>query len=283
MIDHPLPDTDAWVVLFSNNSLPVLRATRRRLDEMRADLSRVDTRELARLILRDPMMTVRVLAYIQPIRGRALQNDITTVASALVMSGIEPFFRRFAELPTIEDMLRSEDSRALLGVLQIIRRAQRAADFAQEWAIRRQDAYVEDIRIAALLHDLAEMLVWCFAPRLGLDILAQQTADPNRRSMDAQRQTLGLTFQDIQTQLCKVWRLPSLLQTLIDDSQADQPRVQNVALAVQLARHSAQGWDDPALPDDYRDIGALLNLTPEAVRQFLGLEPPPGRAAESAG
>ncbi|MDR2838835.1 MAG: HDOD domain-containing protein [Azonexus sp.] len=280
MIDHPLPDTDAWVVLFSNNSLPVLRTTRRRLDEMRADLNRVDTRELARLILRDPIMTVRVLAYIQPIRGRALQNDITTVASALVMSGVEPFFHRFAELPTIEGMLKDGDPRALLGILQIIRRAQRAADFAQEWAIRRQDIYVEDIRIAALLHDLAEILVWCFAPRLGLDIQAQQAANPHRRSADIQRQTLGLEFQDIQTQLCQVWRLPSLLQTLIDDSQTEQPRVRNVALAVQLARHSAQGWDDPALPDDYRAIGELLNLTPEAVRQLLGLEPLPGRPVE---
>ncbi|MCL2346208.1 MAG: HDOD domain-containing protein [Desulfobulbus sp.] len=279
MLDHPLPDTEAWVLLFSNNALPVLRATRRRLDEMRADPDRVDTRELAHLILRDPIMTVRVLAYIQPIRGRALQNDITTVASALVMSGIQPFFRRFNELPTIEDMLKDSDPHALLGVLHIIRRAQRAADYAQDWAIRRQDLSVEDIRIAALLHDLAEILVWCFAPQLGLAIRALHRADPALRSVDTQRRTLGLEFQDIQSALCKVWHLPDLLQTLIDDSHADRPRTRNVALAVRLARHSAHGWDNPALPDDYRDIGQLLNLTPEAVRQQLGLEPLPGRPA----
>ncbi len=280
MLNHPLPDTEAWVVLFSNSSLPVLRVTRRRLDEMRADLDRVDTRELARIILQDPIMTVRVLAYIQPLHGRFLRQDITSVASALVMSGLQPFFRRFAELPTIEGMLK-DDPHALLGVLQIIRRAQRAADYAQDWAVWRQDLCMEDIRIAALLHDLAEILVWCFAPRLGLDIQAQQTADPNLRSADAQRRTLGLEFQDIQTALCKVWHLPELLQTLIDDSHAEQPRVRNVALAVRLARHSAHGWNNPALPDDYQDIGQLLNLTPEAVRQQLGLEPLPGRPAVS--
>ncbi len=280
MLDHPLPDTEAWVLLFSNNTLPVLRVTRRRLDEMRADLERVDTRELAHVILRDPIMTVRVLAYIQPLHGRSLHHDITSVASALVMSGVQPFFRRFTELPTIEDMLKDcDDPHALLGVLHIIRRAQRAADYAQDWAIRRQDLSVEDIRIAALLHDLAEMLVWCFAPKLGLAIRAQHRADPALRSVDAQRRTLGLEFQDIQTALCKVWHLPDLLQTLIDDRHADQPRVRNVALAIRLARHSAHGWDNPALPDDYRDIGQLLNLTPEAVRQQLGLEPLPGRPA----
>ncbi|WP_234087380.1 HDOD domain-containing protein [Azonexus sp. R2A61] len=277
MIEQALPNLGAWVALFGENTLPILRVTRRRLDEMRADLDRVDARELARVILQDPIMTVRVLAYIQPFRGRALQHDITTIAGAVMMSGITPFFNRFTELPTIEEMLQGQDRHALLGVLQIIRRAQRAADYAQEWSIWRHDINMEEVRIAALLHDLAEILVWCFAPKLGLDIHAQQTANPTMRSADAQMTTLGLTFQDIQLELCKEWHLPELLGRLIDDHNGEQARVKNVSLAVRLARHSAHGWDDPALPDDYRDIGELLNITPEAVRQRLGLEPLPGR------
>nr|MBL8410861.1 HDOD domain-containing protein [Dechloromonas sp.] len=280
MLDHRLPDIDAWVLLFSNNTLPVLRVTKRRLEEMRADLDRVDARELARIILQDPIMTVRVLAYIQPFRGRALQHDITTIASAVMMSGIEPFFNRFIDLPTVEEMLKGEDPHALLGVLQVIRRAQRAADYAQDWAIWRHDINMEEVRIAALLHDLTEILVWCFAPKLGLDIRAQQIARPTMRSADAQNNTLGFTFQDIQLELAKVWHLPELLLRLIDDNHSEQPRVRNVALAVRLARHSSHGWEDPALPDDYTDIGRLLNITPEAVRQRLGLEPMPAREAD---
>jgi HD-like signal output (HDOD) protein len=280
MLDHPLPDIDSWTLFFSNNGLPVLRVTKRRLDEMRADLDRVDARELARLILQDPIMTVRVLAYTQPIRGRSLQHDITTIASAVMMAGIEPFFNRFSELFTIEDQLKEAGPHALLGVLQIVRRAQRAADYAQEWSIWRHDVNMEEVRIAALLHDLAEILVWCSAPRLGLAILEQQKARPTMRSADAQKQTLGFTFLDIQRELCRVWHLPELLRTLIDDDNGDQPRVKNVTLAVRLARHSSHGWDDPALPDDYTDIGELLNITPETVRQRLGLEPVPAREAD---
>lgn len=271
MIDHPLPDRDAWVLLFSNNSLPVLRATKRRLGEMRDDLDNVDARELAQLILRDPIMTVRVLAYIQPFRGRSLQHDITTIAGAVMMSGLLPFFRRFDNLPTIEETLKGYDPHALLGVLHVIRRDQRAADYAQDWAIRRQDMNLEEIRIAALLHDLAEILLWCFAPKLTLAIQAMQQAQPTMRSADAQYQVLGLTYQDIQRALCKVWHLPDLLALLIDDQHSEQTRVRNVSLAVRLARHSAHGWDDPALPDDYRDIGALLNQTPDAVRRHIGV------------
>ena len=142
---------------------------------------------------------------------------------------------------------------------------------------------MEEVRIAALLHDLAEILVWCFAPKLGLDILALQSSQAGMRSADAQKSTLnGQTFLDIQLELCKQWHLPELLLRLIDEHNAEQARVRNVWLAVRLARHSAHGWEDPALPDDYKDIGELLNLTPEAVRQRLGLEPLPGREADSA-
>jgi len=280
MLDHSLQEIDDWVVLFNDNSLPVLRTTKRHLEEMRNDIDRVDARELAHVVLQDPIMTVKVLAFIQPIRGRSLQHDITTIASAIMMAGIHPFFHRFEELITIEEMLKGIDPHALLGVLQTIRRAQRAAEYAHDWAVWRHDINMEEVRIAALLHDLAEILVWCFAPKLGLAIHAQQVARPTMRSAEAQRNTLGMTFLDIQLALCKAWHLPELLQHLIDDDNAEQPRVRNVTLAVRLARHSAHGWEDPALPDDYTDIGQLLNITPEAVRQRLGLEPMPAREAD---
>lgn len=280
MLDHPLPDLDAWSLLFSNNGLPVLRVTKRRIEEMRTNLDRVDTRELARLILQDPIMTVRVLAFTQPLRGRSLQHDITTIASSVVMAGIEPFFNYFQNLFTIEDQLKEAGPHALLGVLQIVRRAQRAADYAQDWAVWRHDVSMEEVRIAALLHDLAEILVWCSAPSLGLAIHDQQKANPTMRSADAQKQALGFTFQEIQLELCRVWNLPELLRDLIDEDNAENPRVRNVTLAVRLARHSSYSWEDPALPDDYEDIGKLLNITPDTVRQRLGLLPVPAREAD---
>ena len=280
MLDHPLPGIDDWGVLFSNNSLPVLRVTKRHIDEMRQNIDRVDARELAKVVLLDPIMTVRVLAFIQPMRGKSLQHDITTIASAIMMCGIEPFFNRFQDLSTVEDILHGVDRHAMLGVLYIIRRAQRAADYAYEWAVWRHDISMEEVRIAALLHDLAEILVWCFAPKLGLEIQAMQTANPNMRSADAQANVIGFSFADIQSSLCKIWHLPNLLLELIDDDNAHLPRVQNVSLAVRLARHSAHGWEDPALPDDYVDIGKLLNITPEAVMQRIGLEPMPAREAD---
>ena len=282
MLDHPLPDLDTWVRRFTSDSLPVLRITQRNLEELRGNLEQVEARELSRLILHDPLMTARVLAYTQPMRSRNLQCDITTVGTAIMMAGIEPFFAHFSELPTIEDRLHSTGSQTLLGVLHIIRRAQRAADYAQEWATWRHDLHLEEIRIAALLHDLAEILVWCSAPALGIEINRRLTIEPGLHSTDAQRAILGFTFNELQRELCRIWQLPPLLQELIDDGDNPSltPRVRNVSLAVRLARHSSYGWDNPALPDDYAAIATLLHVSTETVCQRLGLLPVPAREAD---
>jgi hypothetical protein len=61
--------------------------------------------------------------------------------------------------------------------------------------------------------------------------------------------------------------------TLMNEAQANNPRVRNVVLAVNLARHAANGWTDPALPDDFQAIADLLHLTPDAVMMRLGVDP----------
>jgi hypothetical protein len=42
-----------------------------------------------------------------------------------------------------------------------------------------------------------------------------------------------------------------------------------VLLAIRVARHSAAGWDNPALPDDVHDIAELLQLSADATTRLL--------------
>lgn len=275
MLDHPLQELDDWVLYFSSNELPVLRHTRRQLEAARENMDRVSGKDIAQIVLQDPLMAVRVLAFIQPLTGKRLHHDVTTIAGAIMMMGIEPFFKRFENLLTIEDRLKPCPPQALLGTLQVIRRAQQASHYAHEWAIWRVDVNVEEVTLAALLHDLAELLLYCFAPMLALQIREMQQADPQLRSVAAQEAVLGIRLQDIQTALCRAWHLPELLLKLIDDTHAEHARVRNVVLAVNLARHLAHGWQDTALPDDLKAIATLLNLSEEALGHRLGLAPPP--------
>ncbi len=273
MLNHPLQDLESWVLYFSGAEMPILRQTARRLDEARLKIDQVSGRDIARIVLQDPLMAVRVLAYIQPFRGKHLRKDITTIGGAVMMLGIEPFFSRFENPLTIESMLK-EEPQALLGVLQVIRRAQRASGYAHDWAFARHDINDEEVTLAALLHDLPEILLWCFGPKLAMEIRALQQADKALRSAVAQEQVLGIHLVDLQLALCRAWHLPELLKTLMDDAHADQPRVQNVLLAVNLARHSANGWEDAALPDDFAAIEKLLHVNHDTLMSRLHLPPP---------
>ena len=140
-----------------------------------------------------------------------------------------------------------------------------------------KDLHWEEVRISALLTYVAEMLMWCFNPEPMLEIRQRQAADKTLRSADVQKEVLGFVGMDLQRALTTEWKLPQLLKTLMDPKQAANPRVRNVLLAVNLARHSQHGWHDAALPDDYVQIGELLRMTPRHVMEIVGapaVEPP---------
>ena len=80
---------------------------------------------------------------------------------------------------------------------------------------------------------------------------------------------MGIRLFDLQLALCDALHLPALLKTLMDDANAHLPRVQNVSLAVNLARHSAEGWEDAALPDDFAAIEKLLRIRRETLLKRL--------------
>ncbi len=271
MIEHSLPDVDAWVLFYSSAELPVLRQTANALDKLRDDAERVNGRVLSTTILQDPLMTLRVLIYLAEHRHKAQMTDVTTIERALMMIGVTPFFRDFAKLSLVEDQLKSHP-KALLGLLKVINRAHKAARWARDWAILRHDLDVDEITIAALLHDVAEILMWCFAPNLALQTDEMQRNNLSLRSAIAQQEVYGTPLHDLQLALVYTWRLPQLLATLMDHTSAHNPRVRNVALAVDLARHSANGWNDPALPDDFKSIEDLLHISHDSLMRKLGLD-----------
>ena len=274
MIEKPLASLDGWVAYFSAAELPVLRHTVAEIDRLRENSATVNARAVAGAILRDPLMTLRVLGYIEARRPKNRTTDITTIERALMMIGIDPFFRDFQNLPTVEDHLKGHP-KALVGVLRVMARARKASHWAREWAINRHDLDVDEITVATLLHDVAEIMMWCFAPTLALAVRDAQTVDRRRRSVDVQREIYGVALFEIKLDLAKAWRLPELISMLLDDDKARNPRVRNVKLAVDLARHSAHGWDDNALPDDFAAIEELLHMSHEALLHRLGLDDDP--------
>lgn len=269
LLTQPLASVDAYVDFFTSQPLPVLKRTVRELDALRADLETVNGKRIAAIVLGDPLMTMKLLTYLQAHRRQAQNRDITTIDRAIMMMGLEPFFRVFSNMPTLEDTLAAHP-KALVGVLKVINRARKAAHYARDWAVVRHDLDVNEITVAALLVEASEIVCWTFAPTLTERVYALQHADRSLRSVVAQRAVFSATAQELQQALVRAWQLPELLVALMDPGQVDNPRVRNVLLATDFARHLAHGWDDAALPDDLATIEQLIRLNREQLLLRLG-------------
>lgn len=264
----------AWLAFLRRADIPVLKHTGRELERLRADETLLDARSIAHVVSDDPLMTVKLLRYMQTHKHRNQTYELVDVKEALLMMGLDTFFREVPATPISEDMLRGH-LEALVHLLQTVRRAQRAAHYAYDWALRLHDLHAEEVHVSALLSHVAEMMMWCFNPGQMLEIHRRQEADRTLRSADVQRAVLGFSGLELQRQITAEWRLPELLMNLMDPAQANTARVRNVTLAVNLARHSAQGWDNAALPDDYREIAALLRMEPDKVMRLVKAGPGP--------
>lgn len=266
-----LKGLDHWVAFLTQADIPVLKQTARDLAVLHEDQNKLSARSVASVIAVDPMMTVKLLRYLQQNKHRSQTSEVALVEQALIMMGVGAFYSKIPAAPTVQDMLTGQMD-ALVQLLHVIHRSHRASEYAYDWAVRLSDLHYEEVRIAALLRDLAEMLMWCFAPQEMLGIRVIQQQDKTLRSRAVQEQVLGFALIDLQKALVQKWELPELLLMLMDETSSTKPKVRNVALAVNLARHSANGWDDAALPDDYKDIGALLRIPAEQVMLLLGVE-----------
>lgn len=272
MTDHP-QDLQGWVSFLSHAEIPVLKHTAREIARLHEDEDKLSARSVASIVLQDPLMMVRLLRYQQGHRGHSQLQELVQIEQSLMMMGLNTFFQTLPPQPLVEDVLRDHRA-ALINLLRAVHRAQRAAHYAFDWALLLHDLHAEEVRVAALLSYLSEMLMWCFDPVAMLKIHALQDADKTLRSAFAQEQVLGFVGINLQRELIMAWQMPELFQHLMDPAHAGSTRVKNVMCAINLARHSANGWDDAALPDDYRNIGELLRIEPEKVMLMVGAEQP---------
>lgn len=254
-----LPSTiHEWVMFLETQDVPVLRRTFLELDKLRPSAERISASRLAVIILRDPLMTLKLLRLANSSRRGRLSNEITSVEHAIMMLGVVPLFKHFSSLTVLEDMLAQQEH-ALNSVLQVFSRAQHAAYQARQWALQHQDIRVEEVYISALLHDMTNMMLWIYVPQR-----AQEIRDTVRRErVDyglAHEKVMGFPVADFRAALAAAWRFPDMLADLVDCRNAGQPRAQGVLLAVSLAHLAESGW-----------YGAQIEAVLEAMADTLNL------------
>jgi HD-like signal output (HDOD) protein len=257
-----------WTAALAGRDIPVLASTAATLQAQIADPERVSAYELAETILTDPLMTVRVYAMLARARSRRQVVDITKIEGCIMMLGMPRFIASCENLVTVEDHLAGNPE-ALAGLMRVVERARNAMHIASRFAVWRNDHAVEELAIAALLHEVAEILVWVFAPSLAHQTRATQRADVLHRSRVAQRLVLNVELAELQHELVLAWNLPQMLVDMMDEAKSATRRVRNVLYAVDIARHCAGGRHSQALVHDFAKAASLLVASPARVRELV--------------
>lgn len=277
MITKAMPSIDMWTQALQKATLPVLQETVAEvaeLQEVEEQTGQLDANTVSQGISNDPLMVLKLLAHVSRMCTRRNAAPPETTTGALIMLGMGPFLRDFnaASLVSVQTHLH-EHPEALVWLDRVIRRGRRAAMFAINFAMHRQDEDVMVVHEAALLHDAGELLLWCNAPALMLKVAELLQGDHKLRMGQVQQQVLGIESIDLSQEMMRSWQLSPLLRRCIDDRHAEHPQVRNVMLAVQLARHTQDGWDSPKAQAtraaDLLGIAELLNISVEAAERKM--------------
>lgn len=266
-IVHP---AHAWATRLAELDIPMLGRTRAAIDRAWQQPDWVDANTLAEIVLRDPLMTLRVLAHASARRPSRVVTAPETVCAAILMMGLDAFRALVDRTPDLEARAGA-DRDALTRIRRLCRRARRAGRLALVLAVERQDPEAGLLYEAALIHDVTEMLIWLCAPDVGRALARAR----ERRGGDpaaAQRATLGCTLFEIGARLMQTWQLPTRLVDLSDEEHPGADRSTRTArLAIRFAQHDEYGWSDPAVLDDLNDLAGLLGLSLPATRELLGV------------
>ncbi|MDD5404505.1 MAG: HDOD domain-containing protein [Sulfuricella sp.] len=255
-----LPSTiHEWVTFLETQDVPVLRRTFLELEKLRPGAERISASELAAIVLRDPLMTLKLLRLANSSRRGRLSNEITSIEHAIMMLGIVPLFKHFSSLAVLEDMLAQQEQ-ALNSVRQVFSRALHAAYQARQWALQHQDIRVEEVYISALLHDMTNMMLWIYAPQRAQEIRATVQREHLYYGL-AHEKLMGFPVADFRAALAAAWRFPDMLAELVDCRNAGQPRAQGVLLAVSISHLAERGWYGTQMDAALEAMADTLNLS----------------------
>ncbi|MEK7810335.1 MAG: metal-dependent hydrolase, partial [Pseudomonadota bacterium] len=84
MPQNQVGDIKQWVAKLSSADIPVLKQTARELEALRTDRNEISARGVADAIAGDPMITVKLLRYLQQHKRSSQTSEVVQVEQALI-------------------------------------------------------------------------------------------------------------------------------------------------------------------------------------------------------
>lgn len=255
---------DNWVERISQNELPIFKYTVLAInDVVSKDASSIA--DLSRTILRDANLTARVLRIANSASYNVTGSKISTISRAIVYLGFNLVRDISMSLAVIDALLSGETKEH---TLMLMAESFHAAVQARDFAERRGDVAAEEIFIAALLKHIGEISFWCVAGEEGKQI-KELMQKQNFTAAMAQYEVLGFTLEQLTVGLTRDWHLSDLLHSAINNPKMSNPRVKDIALALEISGAASKGWKDQNTIAVGNKIAKHLNIEQDKIISYL--------------
>lgn len=229
--------SDISIETLTAQPLPIFTHSARAFQQLLLD-DKPDLKGYGDIILRDPGLVLHTLKQLQPTSGKSRRVDTSNMEQAAMLLGTDRVQQLTKGLPQLE---RTLSGQARTGFTRAACRAYHAAFQAWDWAHIKNDHAPDEIFLATLLHDVAEMALWVSAPDK-IHQLRKLVFKDHLHTDEAQYIALGESLEHFSRQIAFRWHLPPLAHEALRPENAHNPRVQGIMLAVQLGRAAERGW-----------------------------------------
>ena len=248
-----------WVQQVTEKDMPVLSRTAAEISKLtEGDDSPISA--ICDLILQDAAMTMHVLRLTDS-AYHMRRNRSNSISRALVMLGYEEVRSICLSLAVFRPLLSSKAHQELPNEMA---RAFHASLQAMQLAITKGIPSAEEVMIAALMHNLGEMVFWCFGKEHA-EMLYQEIYANNLSPEEAQWKVIGFPLNQLTAELGKKWGLGELLQNVLIGDESSDPRIAAVKLGHRFAQAAEKGWQSEECKTVLQEIAQFTNQPIETL------------------
>lgn len=256
---------EAWMGCLVDRELPTLNAVVRDICEAsQNERSRAD--DLTKIILHDANLTSRVLKVANSVHYNTSFEPIKTVSRAIVQLGFENLKTITLASSVIETFLRGKPQESLINSMA---RAFHAAVQARAMVTHLDAENREQVFIAALLRNIAELALLSTGKQVVLDFIDARNLQPEQERSLAQSY-LGTDLLSLNQQLIKDWSLGDLILEATENRSNPSLRARAVSLGNELSKQISKGMQNPGVISLCEQLSKLCKISvEEAKKQIL--------------
>ncbi len=265
---EPELSLDYWTRQLTQMEMPAFAHTAR-IIAGEASHRESSASRLAKLILQDPSMTIRLLKMANSTFFNPMRKNINTVTRAIVLLGFETVRSMCMSIAIMDTMLEDRNKEP---VMREFAESFHAAIQSRTIAAQRKDKSPEEVFIATLLLHLGKFSFWTFAAKIdkgALTRLQQAGADRTGDDPAPEKQALGFSFRELSAALNSEWHLSTLLDEVLSDKKNADPRVNSVSLAHEIVRTARHGWNSPQMNKLIKRLAETLYMPFDSVEKAL--------------